>query len=150
MCGNPAELCRKARWSGALGGSRADVLRKLQGNAIPPSSMVPERRLESLIAQGIRHQLATCVYHNSRLDSCAPLFVDHVCDASVHFPSITSHVFSDHSDEVWHISFSHLGDRLAGCGKDGTTIIWDVKVMDSVVSSSVLTLYSTLTQVPNW
>ena len=31
-----------------------------------------------------------------------------------------------HTDEVWHVQFSHLGDRLASASKDKTAIIWRV------------------------
>lgn len=31
-----------------------------------------------------------------------------------------------HTDEVWHVQFSHRGDRLASASKDKTAIIWHV------------------------
>lgn len=31
-----------------------------------------------------------------------------------------------HSDEIWHLQFSHRGDRLASASKDLTAVIWSV------------------------
>lgn len=36
-------------------------------------------------------------------------------------------VLLDHSDEVWHLQFSHDGRQLASCGKDQTAVLWDVR-----------------------
>ena len=33
----------------------------------------------------------------------------------------------EHTDEVWHIQFSHRGDRLASASKDLTAIVWSVR-----------------------
>ena len=43
------------------------------------------------------------------------------------FPQITQHVFHEHADEVWFLSFSHDGEFLASASKDSTAIVWSVK-----------------------
>lgn len=44
------------------------------------------------------------------------------------FPTATSHVLQDHSDEVWRLEWSHNGEWLATAGKDRTVMLWKVKV----------------------
>lgn len=49
-------------------------------------------------------------------------------DARVRCPPFARRqVLLDHTDEVWHLQFSHDGEMLASCGKDQTAIIWDVR-----------------------
>ncbi|MBZ6370410.1 MAG: hypothetical protein LBE44_00415 [Microbacterium hominis] len=44
------------------------------------------------------------------------------------FPTATSHVLQDHSDEVWRLEWSHNGEWLATAGKDRTVMLWKVSV----------------------
>jgi WD40 repeat protein len=50
--------------------------------------------------------------------------------------ALSVQVLLDHSDEVWHLQFSHDGQMLASCGKDQTAIIWDVQPRSAANSSS--------------
>jgi WD40 repeat protein len=36
-------------------------------------------------------------------------------------------VFEEHQDEVWFMSFSHDGTKLASASRDARAIIWDVE-----------------------
>ncbi|KAJ1505961.1 hypothetical protein HMI54_003937 [Coelomomyces lativittatus] len=102
---------------------RYNVLKQIQ-QFIPPEIMLPERRLEALIDQALSHQIQKCTYHNTPKHEMG-LYKDHSCDAS-NFPSVSSHIFTDHQDEVWYLAFSNKGDRLASSSKDATAIIFDI------------------------
>lgn len=43
-------------------------------------------------------------------------------------------IIADHSDGVWNAVFSHAGDRLATCGKDGQVLIHALDHPDSVLA----------------
>jgi len=45
------------------------------------------------------------------------------------FPCITTHLLTDHNDEVWFCRFSPDGTRLATGSKDGNLIIYDVDMV---------------------
>jgi WD40 repeat protein len=87
--------------------------------------MIPERRLETLLLQAVDHQRSSCIYHNLK-DETINLFEDHSCDRS-QIPRETKRILVKHTDEVWHIQFSHNGRFLASASKDGTAIIWDIQ-----------------------
>lgn len=56
---------------------RPEVLHELQ-KLLPPSLMVPARRLEHLVEQALNLQRGTCIYHNSS-DWEMSLYADHHC-----------------------------------------------------------------------
>ena len=95
---------------------------------IPASLVIPERRWETLFQQAILHQQSQCLYP-APLESNiqASLFSDFRSDKS-DFPRVTLHVFEDHEDEVWYVSFSHNGHFLATASRDSTCIIYDAQV----------------------
>lgn len=88
--------------------------------------MVPPHRLKTLIGYSNSYQRDNCLCHNIS-QGTESLFEDHVCDRS-RFPSVTTHVFEEHADEVWFLAFSHNGKMLASASKDAHAIIWDVEV----------------------
>ena len=92
---------------------------------ISPHIMVPQRRLATLLDQARRYQAMSCMYH---LDGASTtLYTDHEC-ASGQFPTVTTHVLADHTDEVWRIEWSPDGMMLASAGKDRTVVLWQLKV----------------------
>lgn len=127
---------------------RADLMDRLQA-FLPPSIMLPSRRLMSLLHQAAELQTERCLYHNSsgpiELDASC-LAVDHQASLSLvfemnpllhprfslwlqcskdNFPHETIQVLNDHSEEVWFCRFSPDGLKLATGSKDLTLIIWD-------------------------
>ncbi|KAF6167089.1 hypothetical protein GIB67_041344 [Kingdonia uniflora] len=66
--------------------SRSKLLDKVQ-KSLPPTVMIPERRLEHLVEQALTVQCEACVFHNS-LDSSISLYSDHRC-GKYHIPSET-------------------------------------------------------------
>ncbi|KAG1826914.1 WD40 repeat-like protein [Suillus subaureus] len=125
MCSDPQDLRRRASWDGASGISRRQLLDDLQ-HYIPSSTMIPQRRFSTLLAQSREYQRYRCLYHNSLVDpSSSSLFSDHTCDKES-FPRITTTILEVHSDEVWNVAWSHDGTRLASASKDKTAIIWRI------------------------
>jgi WD40 repeat protein len=146
MCSDPEELRQRTGWDGASGSSRTQLLSDLQCacfcvqfhvprsiliflvDYIPPSIMIPQRRLATLLRQAREYQHSRCVYHNSPLEtSTFSLYTDHHCNKS-DFPNTTTTILRGHSDEVWNMQWSHDAMYLATCGKDRTTIIWKTGV----------------------
>ncbi|KAI9101155.1 WD40-repeat-containing domain protein [Phlyctochytrium arcticum] len=123
MCPNTDVLREKAKWDGAKGTSRTILLHDLQKH-VASAMMIPDRRLDELLNQAIQLQKMNCLYHNVESESTS-LFVDHSCDRN-RFPCITTHIFEEHADEVWFLSFSHDGNYLASASKDMTAAIWSV------------------------
>ncbi|CAG8607407.1 3727_t:CDS:2 [Ambispora leptoticha] len=45
-------------------------------------------------------------------------------------PLVTTHVFRQHTDEVWYVAISHNGKHLASASKDKTAIIWSLETWE--------------------
>ncbi|XP_067420979.1 WD repeat-containing protein 26 isoform X3 [Emydura macquarii macquarii] len=81
MCSHAEDLRAKAEWEGKGTASRSKLLDKLQ-TYLPPSVMLPPRRLQNLLRQAVELQRDRCLYHNTKLDNnldSVSLLIDHVC-----------------------------------------------------------------------
>lgn len=72
-----SELFGSANTNGVSIKSRSKVLEDLQ-KLLPPTVMIPERRLEHLLEQALYLQRDGCMFHNS-LDKEMSLYTDHQC-----------------------------------------------------------------------
>lgn len=103
--------------------SRLKLLEELQ-KLLPPTIMMPERRLEKLVEQALNVQREACYFHNS-LDNSLSLYADHQCGKD-QIPSRTTQVLRSHEDEIWYLQFSNDGKYLASSSNDKSAIIWEV------------------------
>uniref|UniRef100_A0A673MLN3 WD repeat-containing protein 26 n=1 Tax=Sinocyclocheilus rhinocerous TaxID=307959 RepID=A0A673MLN3_9TELE len=127
MCSHTDDLRAKAEWEGKGTAARSKLLDKLQ-TYLPPSVMLPPRRLQELLRQAVELQRDRCLYHNTKLDSGldnVSLLIDHVCSRK-QFPCYTQQILTEHCNEVWFCKFSNDGTKLASGSKDTTVIIWQV------------------------
>ncbi|KAF3840243.1 hypothetical protein F7725_018960 [Dissostichus mawsoni] len=127
MCSHAEDLRAKAEWEGKGTASRTKLLDKLQ-TYLPPSVMLPPRRLQTLLKQAVELQRERCLYHNTKLDSgldSVSLLLDHACSRK-QFPCYTQQILTEHCNEVWFCKFSNNGTKLATGSKDTTVILWHV------------------------
>lgn len=81
MCSPGDELRKLSQWDGKGLLSRQKLMEKLQ-IYLPPTVMLPPRRLRTLLCQAIESQKERCPYHNNNNDKgldCFSLLVDHIC-----------------------------------------------------------------------
>mmetsp|Transcript_25332 Transcript_25332/g.35511 ORF Transcript_25332/g.35511 Transcript_25332/m.35511 type:complete len:534 (-) Transcript_25332:49-1650(-) len=123
MCTSAEDLKRKANWDGALGNSRKKLLDDLH-EYISPSQLLPAHRLQTLVSQAIQYQQEKCLMHNIGSQTIS-LYQDHQCDR-FQLPITPRYVLEKHSDEIWHVKFSHNGKYLASASKDSTVMIWTI------------------------
>ncbi|XP_041648436.1 WD repeat-containing protein 26 [Cheilinus undulatus] len=127
MCSHAEDLRVKAEWEGKGTTSRTKLLDRLQ-TYLPPSVMLPPRRLQTLLKQAVELQRDRCLYHNTKLDEgldSVSLLLDHACSRK-QFPCYTQQILTEHCNEVWFCKFSNDGTKLATGSKDTTVIVWHV------------------------
>ncbi|KAE8269880.1 hypothetical protein A4X09_0g2441 [Tilletia walkeri] len=125
MCESPEQLRLRAKWDGAKGYSRRDLLQEIE-SAVLPTVMIPSRRLPQLLEQAQMLQKQMDPYYNldSRTEHLS-LYVDVQSDRSG-FPSQPSFTLFAHKSEVWTLDFSPDGLKLASGGKDQTVVAYVV------------------------
>lgn len=157
------ELARRCNWPGSVAQARTALLYDLRCKSrdqslqvfiaktdlpylahIPPSMMIPHRRLHQLIKQAAELQTKKCVYHNTA-SAQLYLFEDHFCDRH-ELPSHALHVL-DQRDEVWYLQFSKKGKHFASAGKDGRCLIWEVNSLNEEKPARVLNHHQPISYV---
>ena len=121
MC-DPSELSGRTGWDGASGESRSQLLGELQ-RLIPPSLLLPDDRLQTLLHQAVLWQSAQCVERPSHASTGHALLLDFAFSRD-EIPRTTHLVLERHHDEVWYAAFSHAGGSLASASKDGLIMLW--------------------------
>ncbi|TKA24641.1 hypothetical protein B0A50_06401 [Salinomyces thailandicus] len=123
MTPSAEDMRQQADWDGAQGESRHQLLSELS-KSISPSVMIPEHRLATLFTAVQEEHILNCRYHNT--EQQPSLYTDHECSPD-DFPLHTLAELRNHTDEVWHLEFSHDGSMLATTGKDGLICIYDTR-----------------------
>lgn len=129
MFGSQQELRKVSCWGGKGKTTRRNVLTKVY-KCLPPSYMLPPRRLQILLDQAVDLQRKQCRFHNSSVDNDPEgvrYLADHCCDQD-QFPLYTTKVLTEHVDEVWYCAFSPDGRKLATGSRDSFVNIYLVNL----------------------
>lgn len=138
MCRTLAELRAQAGgWAGIEAGSRLQLINRIQ-SFIPAQTMLPPRRLEELINESVRSQLAACIFHNPPLGmqtdlKSISLLQRHSCGMQ-DFPAFCVQTLDQRDSDLWYCQFSPDGNYLASGGKDTNVDIWRVDPIRHAVS----------------
>jgi len=121
VCQRKEDLRARAGWGGGGGHGLLVSLKSF----LPPSVLLPPRRLQTLTQQALHHQMEHCVRYN-RVEPWADLLQDCVATEE-RIPQVTLARLDHHLDEVWFVQFSHDGKMLASASKDKTIAVWTLE-----------------------
>jgi hypothetical protein len=96
---------------------------------LPPGVLLPDARLDELVERAALTSAAACPCYNPPVRGAAlPLLADprHTLDDLPCQQWPLGELTPPHSDEVWHVAFSHSGKLLASCSRDCTARVWRV------------------------
>lgn len=117
----PNDITKEYDWSLDKTVSRNQLANALE-YYMSPDEVLPPHRLGNLLQQAKQYQINKTLYWMG--DEDFSLYKDIETDKS-NFPIKTAHVLEGHTDEVWHLTFSHHGHFLASTSRDHTIRIWD-------------------------
>ena len=109
---------------------RTHLMDRLQ-SFLPPSVMLPPRRLMQLLRQACVYQAERCPHYNADPEDPAALqrqmedLATDVSSSDRDFPCETIQTLNEHCEEVFYCKFSPDGLKLATGSKDQTVIVWD-------------------------
>uniref|UniRef100_F6H572 CTLH domain-containing protein n=1 Tax=Vitis vinifera TaxID=29760 RepID=F6H572_VITVI len=102
--------------------SRSKLLEELQ-KLLPPTVMIPERRLEHLVEQALDLQRDACMFHNS-LEGEMSLYTDHQCGKDK-IPSRTLQIL--HESEFFYILPGESGLKKMTLTMNPNNVAWQLK-----------------------
>ncbi|KAK4475368.1 hypothetical protein MN116_002430 [Schistosoma mekongi] len=139
MCRTAVELQAQAGgWAGVDAGSRLQLINRIHA-FIPAQTMLPPGRLEELINESVRAQLASCIFHNPPLGVQTDihnisLLQRHSCGMQ-DFPAFCIQTLDHQRDsDLWFCQFSPDGCYLATGGKDANVDVWRVDTVRHAVT----------------
>ena len=93
---------------------------------IPADIMLPPARLQALVGQAVRLQMAGGAALDNDPSARVSLYSDWTGSLRT-LPVQCAHVLREHRAQVWTAQFSSNGEQVVTGSKDGTVCIWNVR-----------------------
>ncbi|XP_025073905.1 WD repeat-containing protein 26 [Pogonomyrmex barbatus] len=127
MCSGRDELQTRAGWDGKGPASRAALMDRLQ-RFLPPSIMLPPRRLHSLLCQAVEMQNQLCTYHitHTQVYYCDSKIINIVVQILIQETLKVTHrkTLEGHTYGVALIAWSPDSSHLIACGPEDCPELW--------------------------